>query len=141
MIQEIIILSNTGIPLFNHKLDGNFNEKYDYRLIASYFDQICRFTKYRFSESLVTLKLNKSEFYFYTHPEKLCHLIVKVDDKNTRKKSIDRLAQEIFNKFTAKFKKYLVDFNGNIDIFKSFSNDLEEILKSKGIKALLSNLL
>ena len=141
MIQEIIILSNTGIPLFNHTLDGTFNEKYDYRLIASYFDQICRFTKYRFSESLVTLKLNKSEFYFYTHPEKLCHLIVKVDDKNTKKKSMDRLAQEIFNKFTAKFRRYLVDFNGNINIFKSFSNDLEELLKSKGIRSLLSNFL
>ncbi|MFX0139906.1 MAG: hypothetical protein ACFFDN_40065, partial [Candidatus Hodarchaeota archaeon] len=105
------------------------------------FDQICRFTKYRFSESLVTLKLNKSEFYFYTHPEKLCHLIVRVNDKNTRKKSIDRLAQEIFDKFTAKFKRYLVDFNGNINIFKSFSIDLEEVLRSKGIKSLLSNFL
>ncbi len=141
MIQEIIILSNTGIPLFNHALDSTSNERYDYRLIASYFDQICRFTKYRFSESLVTLKLNKSEFYFYTHPEKLCHLIVKVDDKNTRKKSIDRLAKEIFDKFTAKFRGYLLDFNGNITIFKSFSNDLEEVLKSKRIRSLLSNLL
>jgi len=141
LIQEIIILSNTGIPLFNHALDDNFNEKYDYRLIASYFDQICRFTKYRFSESLVTLKLNKSEFNFYTHPEKLCHLIVRVDNKSMRKKLVDRLAQKIFEKFTAKFKRYLVDFNGNINIFKSFSNDLEEVLKSKGIRSLLSNFL
>ena len=120
MIQEIIIISNTGIPLFNYRIDDKLNENYDYRLIASYFDQICRFTRYGFNESLVTLKLNKSEFYFYTHPEKLCHLIIKVDDKKIKKKMIDHLANELFDKFILKFKKSLIHFNGNIDPFKLF---------------------
>ena len=137
MIQEIIIISNTGIPLFNYTIAGKLNENYDYRLIASYFDQICRFTRYGFNESLVTLKLNKSEFYFYTHPEKFCHMIIKVDDKKLKKKLIDTLADELFNKFVLKFKNNLIHFNGNINRFKSFKEDIEVILKEKGLKPLI----
>lgn len=139
MIQEIIILSNTGVPLFNYVLDVDFEETYDYRLIASYFDQICRFTKYGFKQSLVTLKMDKSEFYFYTHSEKLCHLIIKTDNKKVKKESIDQLAQEIFSRFALKFKTNLIYFNGNINIFKSFSKDIEKLLSSEGIKSLLSS--
>lgn len=137
MIQEIIIISNTGIPLFNYTLERSSNNKYDYRVIASYFDQICRFTKYRFKESLVTLIMDKSEFYFYTHPEKLCHLIIKIDNEKLKKESIDQLAWEIFNRFVLKYKKNLIDFKGNINIFKPFSKNIEKLLRSEKIKSLL----
>jgi len=138
LIQEIIILSNTGIPLFNYAVDSSFNKRYDYRLIASYFDQMCRFTKYKFNQSLVTLKIGKSEFYFYTHSEKICHLIIRTDNKKIKKKTIDQFAHELLNKFTSKFKKNLLDFNGNVNIFKPFSKDIERIIKSKGLKSIIS---
>ena len=40
---------------------------------------------------------------------------------------------KVFEKFLAKFKKELVNFNGNYSQFKSFSLDIDEMLKSKGI--------
>ncbi len=137
MIQEIIILNNTGIPIFCHNFSGSSNEDNNYQLIGSYFDQICRFTKYGFKESLTTLKMKRSVFYFKTHPRTNFHLILKcdskVDNKKLKKKSIDSIAAKIFDNFLVKFKSELINFNGNIAPFKSFSKDISEMLKPKGL--------
>ena len=137
MIQEIIILNDKGVPIFFHNFSGSSNKDVDYHIIASYFDQICRFTKYGFKESLNTLKMNKSVFYFYTDPKSHFHLIFKcdskVDNKKLKKKVIDKIAVKVFDKFLAKYKKELINFNGNFSQFKSFSLDIDEMVKVKGI--------
>jgi len=129
-------LNDEGIPIFFHNFSGNSNEDENYQLIASYFDQICRFTKYGFQESLNTLRMNKSVFYFYTHPASNYHLIIKcdsrVDKKKLKKRNLDNIAVKVFDKFLTKFKKELNNFNGNFSQFKSFSLDIHEIVKSKG---------
>ena len=136
MIQKITLLNNEGIPIFFHNFSGSSNEDENYQLIASYFDQICRFTKYGFKESLNTLRMNKSVFYFYTHPVSNYHLIIKcdsrVDKKKLKKRNLDSIAVKVFDKFLTKFKKELNNFNGNFSQFKSFSLDIDEIVKSKG---------
>jgi len=136
LIQKIIILNDEGIPIFFHSFSGSSNEDENYHLIASYFDQICRFTKYGFKESLNTLKMNKSVFYFYTHPASNYHLIFKcdsrIDKKKLKKRNLDSIAVRVFDKFLTKFKKELINFNGNFSQFKSFSLDVHEIVKSKG---------
>lgn len=136
MIQEIIILNNKGLPIFFHNFSGSSNKDNNYHVIASYFDQICRFTKYGFNESLNTLKMNKSVFYFYTEPETHFHLIFKcdskVDNKKLKKKLIDNIAVKVFDKFLVKFKAELSNFNGNFSQFKSFSLEIDELVKSKG---------
>lgn len=136
MIQEIIILNDKGVPIFFHNFSGSSDKDGDYHVIASYFDQICRFTKYGFKESLNTLKMNKSVFYFYTDPKSNFHLILKceskVDNKKLKKKVIDNIAVRVFDKFLVKFKNELVNFNGNFSQFKSFSFEIDEIVKSKG---------
>ncbi len=142
MINKITILNDEGIPIFFHNFSGSSNEDENYQLIASYFDQICRFTKYGFKESLNTLRMNKSVFYFYTHPKTNYHLIFKCDNrvdkfsvfqKKLKKKNLDRVAVKVFEKFLTKFKKELINFNGNFSQFKSFSLDIHKIVKSKGI--------
>lgn len=137
MIQEIIILNNTGVPIFCHNFSGSSNEDNNYQLIGSYFDQICRFTKYGFKESLTTLKMKRSVFYFKTHPRTNFHLILKcdskVDNKKLKKKSIDSIAAKIFDNFLVKFKSELINFNGNIAPFKSFSKDVDKMIKPKGL--------
>jgi len=137
LIQEIIILNDKGVPIFFHNFSGSSNKDGNYHVIASYFDQICRFTKYGFKESLTTLKMNKSVFYFYTDPKSHFHLIFKcdskVDNKKLKKKIIDSIAVRVFDKFLVKFKKELVNFNGNFSQFKSFSLDIDEMVKVKGI--------
>lgn len=136
MIQEIIILNDKGVPIFFHNFSGSSNMEGDYHVIASYFDQICRFTKYGFKESLNTLKMNKSVFYFYTEPKTHFHLIFKceskVDNRKLKKKMIDNIAVRVFDKFLDKFKMELINFNGNFSQFKSFSVDIDKIVKSKG---------
>ena len=136
MIQKITILNDEGIPIFFHNFSGSSNEDENYQLIASYFDQICRFTKYGFKESLNTLRMNKSVFYFYTHPPSNFHLIFKcdsrVDSKKQKKRNLDRVAVKVFDKFLTKFKKELINFNGNFSQFKSFSLDIHKIVQSKG---------
>jgi hypothetical protein len=141
LINKITILNDEGIPIFFHNFSGSSNEDENYHLIASYFDQICRFTKYGFKESLNTLRMNKSVFYFYTHPTTNYHLIFKCDNrvdkfsvfqKKLKKKNLDRVAVKVFEQFLTKFKKELINFNGNFSQFKSFSLDIREIVKSKG---------
>ncbi len=138
MIQEIIILNDKGVPIFFHNFSGNSTKEGDYHVIASYFDQICRFTKYGFKESLNTLKMNKSVFYFYTEPKSHFHLIFKceskVDKKKLKKKLIDNIAVSVFDKFLVKYKKELINFNGNFSQFKSFSIEIDEIVKARGFQ-------
>ena len=132
-------MNDEGIPIFFHNFSGldSSNEDENYQLIASYFDQICRFTKYGFKESLNTLRMNKSVFYFYTHPASNYHLIIKcdsrVDKKKLKKRNLDNVAVKVFDQFLTKFKKELNNFNGNFSQFKSFSLDIQEIVKSKGL--------
>jgi hypothetical protein len=137
LIQEIIILNDKGIPIFCHNFSGSSNEDCNYQIIGSYFDQICRFTKYGFKESLSTLEMNKSIFYFKTHPKTNFHLIIKcdskIDSKKLKKKSIDSITVKIFENFLYKFKSELMNFNGNIAPFKSFSEDIDEMIKPKGL--------
>jgi len=55
-----------------------------------------------------------------------------VDNKKLKKKMIDNIAVRVFDKFLAKFKEELINFNGNFSQFKSFSFEINEIIKSKG---------
>jgi len=134
LIQEIIILSNNGIPLFYHNFLDNLNSDPDFQIIASYFDQICRFAKYGFQESIDSLKLHKSIFYFHTHPFSRVHLILKCDiktDCRSKRKILNLKANYILNQFVRNYKSVLDNFDGNITRFKSFSKVLKELDKLK----------
>ena len=135
LIQEIIILSNDGIPLFYHDFLNNLSSDPDFQIIASYFDQICRFAKYGFQESINSLKLDKSIFYFHTHPYSRVHLIIKCDIKTdssrSKRKILHLKADYILNQFVKKYQSSLENFDGNVTRFKSFSKDLEELDKIK----------
>ena len=132
LINEITILSNTGVPIFCHNFCGDIDEKHNYQLISSYFYQISQFAKYGFKESINTLKMDKCVFYFYTDANSKYQIILKcdrkMDDKRSRKRFLDLIAQEIFTKFFSRFEKDLFNFKGNITPFKKFSEDIERII-------------
>ena len=136
MIQELTILSNEGIPLFHHNFQGRNIKNPNYQIIASYFEQICRFARFGFKESLNCLKLDKTAFFFYAHPYTKIHIIFKCDaeiDQNIVKKDIlDNLANDILNCFAEKFKNKLDKFDGNISRFKKFDDDLNKLKKNYG---------
>ena len=128
MIQEIIILSNDGIPLFHYDFTGNLNEEHHYHIIASYFDQICRVARHLIQESVNCLKLDKSIFYFYTHPISNVHMIFKcvaqIDKNIAKKKVLDHLAMEALDTFVRKYGNELDKFDGNVTRFKKFTEEL-----------------
>ena len=70
--------------------------------------------------------------YFYTDPYSKYHLILKceskIDDKRSRKKMVDLMAHRIFKRFFTRFENDLLNFKGNITPFKSFSEDIEEMI-------------
>ena len=133
MIQELIILSNEGIPLFQHNFQDIHSKNPNYQIIASYFEQICRFARFGFKESLNCLKLDKTAFFFYTHPLTKIHVIVKcaaeIDHDRVKKNLLDNLAKEILDSFVEKFKSKLDNFDGNISRFKKFDEELYKLKK------------
>ena len=76
--------------------------------------------------------MDKCVFYFYTDPHSKYHLILKcdskMDDKRSRKKMVDLMAQKIFKRFFTRFEDDLMDFKGNITPFKRFSKDIKEMI-------------
>lgn len=136
MIQELTILSNEGIPLFHHNFQEGHAKNPNYQIIASYFEQICRFARFGFKETLNCLKLDKTAFFFYTHPLTNIHIIIKcateIDQDTVKKNFLDNLAKEILDCFVEKFKSKLDNFDGNISRFNKFNDDLYRLKKSYG---------
>ena len=136
MIQELTILSNDGIPLFYHNFLDSSAKNPNYQIIASYFEQICRFARFGFKETLNCLKLDKSAFFFYTHPATNIHIICKcaadIDDDKVKKRLLDELAEKILDCFVEKFHNKLNNFDGNISRFKDFNEDLHKLQKLYG---------
>jgi len=129
MIQEIMIINQAGIAIFYHDFikDHKMDDK---QTLASYFDIICRFTKQNFRESLRMLTLDSYLFFFYTHKSNF-HLVIKCENKNLDKKKLEHIAEDIIETFLNKYNEVLEDFNGEISLFNSFSDVIEQILSTK----------
>ncbi|MFX1304188.1 MAG: hypothetical protein ACFE9X_12605 [Promethearchaeota archaeon] len=129
MIQELMIINQAGLALFYHDFLNN-NRLDDEQSLASYFDIICRFTKREFKESLKMLTLDSFIFFFYNHISGF-HLVLKCDNKEVDKKKLELFSETIIDNFLENYKDYLEDFNGEISKFKSFSNQIIQILDTK----------
>ena len=55
----------------------------------------------------------------------------KIIKKIIDKKILESLSETIINNFLVKYKHVLENFKGEISLFKSFSNQIMEILESK----------
>ena len=129
MIQQLMIINRAGIALFYRDFSGS-NVIKDQQSLASYFDLICRFTKNQFKESLKTISLDNSIFFFYTHKSGL-HIIFKCDNDTFDRELLESLADKIIDNFIKKFRTDLKDFNGEISNFHTFSHVLEKVIESK----------
>lgn len=129
MIQEIMIINNAGIALFYHSFIDE-KKTNDHQSLAGYFDIICKFTKNSFKESLRMLTLDSFIFFFFTHSTKY-HLVLKCSNQKINRSLLEDIAESILNTFLFLFKDTLVNFDGEISHFKSFSNTIEELVTSK----------
>lgn len=124
-----MIINQAGIALFYHNF-MNYDKIDDRQSLASYFDIICRFTKRSFKESLRMLTLDSFVFFFYTHKSHY-HLVLKCETKKFDRNILESFSESILNEFLFKYEDVLEDFNGEISYFKSFSNNIIEIMNSK----------
>ncbi|MFX1326924.1 MAG: hypothetical protein ACFE91_02110 [Promethearchaeota archaeon] len=129
MIQELMIINEAGIALFYYNFINNERLR-DKQSLASYFDIICRFTKKSFKESLRTIELDNYKFLFYTHKSHF-HLVLKCKNKDFDKKLLESISEKVLDAFLIKYNDILKDFNGEISHFKSFSEDVMNLLAIK----------
>jgi len=136
MIDELMIIDKAGIPLYYHNflrkgyIDDNFH------LIASFLDQISRFTRAAFKDYLNMIEWKDKIFFFYIHKKTEFLLILKCDNtkienKEIIKKSLDIIANNLFKRFLLKFKEVLEDFRGDVSQFKTFSEEIDKMFKLK----------
>ncbi len=128
MIQELMLINQAGIALFYHNFVSD-EILGDHQSLASYFDVICRFTKENFKESLKSLVLDNFVFFFYTH-ESHFHLVLKCDYKSFDEKTLESFSEIVIEAFLIKYIEILKDFNGEISLFKTFTDDIEKIINS-----------
>ncbi|MFW9820341.1 MAG: hypothetical protein ACFFE5_12090 [Candidatus Thorarchaeota archaeon] len=129
MIIELMIIDQAGIALFYHNFINN-DKIDDEQSLASYFDIICRFTKNSFKESLRTIVLDSFLFFFYTH-ESNYQLVLKCEKIDFDKKKLEEISETIISSFLTQYKDILDNFSGEISNFRSFSNQIIEILNTK----------
>ncbi|MFX1237741.1 MAG: hypothetical protein ACFFAS_11370 [Promethearchaeota archaeon] len=128
MIQEILILNQSGIALFHHSFSGQ--SQFDIQLIASYFDLICRYTKKKMHASLKSFTLEKHIIFFYSFSPGL-HLVFICNNMELNMDILELLADLIMENFIVMFKDNLNKFNGEISVFRSFSHVVENIINIK----------
>ena len=134
MIDELIILNSDGIPLFYYNFHRSKRLDDDYVLIASFLDQLARFTKASLEKDLNVLEWENFAYFFYREKEPDIELFIKCDSSrfynlNIIKKPVDMIAKHLLYKFRIKFKEDLENFQGETSKFKGFSNEIEEMFK------------
>jgi len=128
MIQEIMILNKAGIALFYHNFTNSKIK--DIQIIASYFDLLCRYTRYNLNETLKSFTLQDRKIFFYSHKSNL-HVVFICKNKEYKEKIFNYLADIIIKKFIRLYNKELEKFNGEVSIFKPFSKELEKTINPK----------
>lgn len=138
MIDELIILNTEGIPLFYYNFRMSHQEVDDYHLIASFLDQLSKFTKASLKGDLNVLEWKDFSYFFYRGEDLPIELIFKVDHSkifgnvNIIKKPIDMIAKHVIYKFRIKYKDQLENFRGETSQFKPFSKEIDSIFKKIG---------
>jgi hypothetical protein len=139
MILELMIINNIGIALYYYNFYTKIKkDTEDHQLIASFLDQIDRITQMELKESLHKIEYGDLIFFFFGHPNSDLRIIFKCD--NTKiystqlmERSLSLIAKNLLGKFIQRYKNELDNFKGEISLFKSFIENIDEIFKKRVI--------
>ena len=131
-----MIINNSSIALFYYDFLQKSKIKVDYQLKAGFLDQIAHFTKCGLKDDLDLIVMENIFFSFYINPQTKLRIVFKCDkikyeDSKSIKKSLDKIAKKISDKFYDTFKQDLEKFDGNVSRFKAFNKTIEDIFSSK----------
>jgi hypothetical protein len=134
-ISEIWIINQSGVPLFNRSTDI----RVDPALFGGFLTAIQGFIETSFDGShLNNLILGESQLVFlYIDPYKL--FIVVRCPKKINTKEIQVGLEKIRDLFLTKFEGLLEKSVTDLDVFLSFSTDLEKLLESNKMVKRMTN--
>ena len=137
MIRELMIINAHGIALYYFNFFTKIKRDIeDHQLIASFLDQIDRVTQLEFKESLHKIEYGDLIFFFFSHPNPDLRIVFKCENSdlyNTQlmERSLSLIAKRLFSKFITRYRKELENFKGEISLFKSFEETIDEIFKKR----------
>ncbi len=130
-----ILEKSSGICIFEENyLDftkGNVSSE----MVGSFLATILTFAGEAFTGELQHIKFSNRKILFKFSENVL--FIIAINDRNSDNSiEIDKIYDEIANKFNEKFQFVFKngDWNGNTNIFNNFADDLKKIVKKEPIK-------
>ena len=137
MIQELMIINTNGIALYYFNFYTKVKkDSEDHQLIASFLDQIDRITQFELKESLHKIEYGDLIFFFFGHPNTDLRIVFKCDNTkiyNTQlmERSLSLIAKNLLAKFIKRYSNELENFKGEISLFNSFTENIDEIFKKR----------
>ena len=129
MINEFWIIDKSGICLFHRSVDKNETSSADsdqMQLISGFLSSILNLYSQISSDELQKILGEGFKFLFFSY----ANLIFMVRaNLNTNDNQIKKKINIIQKSFIKKYATELENFDGNIDSFKKFEKDLDQIFK------------
>ena len=123
LIQDLWILTESGIALFSRLQDDTLNEQ----LFAMLMSALNSFAEEITSGGLSNFELSNKRFTIVNRNEFI--FVASSNPKTKEKKAISEL-EVIIEKFFNKYGDYLKDWDNEISIFKGFETDIDDSLEN-----------
>lgn len=128
-INEVWIIQNSGICLFNQSAENSVNEI----LFSGFLSGIRTFLEEIGEKKLEKLELGNSKLIFYNLDEYHLFIVLK-SSKKAKDKFLEKKINEVQQKFINRFSPLLIDHHKknipyNNEDFQDFHDDLLEILE------------
>ncbi len=132
MIEEFWVINSYGVPLFhlnvkNGKRDDSFEAITKSTLFAGMWTAINTVAQQFNNDSInsihlgsQTLSLKKSESYNL--------LFIANAPRDVKDKQINKILDKLMNSFIGKYSSVLIGWNGNIEQFMSFYQEVEKVV-------------
>ena len=131
MIESIYIIDiGSGVPLFSLDLiEIKTGKCVDKEMFSGFLKVLDDFSQETRNEEINEIYLASSRFvYEKTQIAERKLLLISIDDQKDKSDKVRMTLKSISNNFEQGYKTEIGQFQGNIDIFKSFETNLREII-------------
>jgi hypothetical protein len=119
-------MDKSGVPYFNWTAGGM---ETDDAIISGFLSAINMFAMSKQGQAIKKISLDPTTFFF-EREQNLVFVVITNDE--SAEPLIRRILLDIKSTFIGQFGKYVVDFNGNLNVFDPFKGLLQAILARRG---------
>lgn len=123
MIDQIIIMKNSGIPMFSWKLGGSDDTESQ---ISGFLTAINMFAKQQKGEEIKDITMDKTTLIFKRFED---NIIVIATEDSKYEQIIRMIMKDIIQRFEFLYKEKSAEFSGNISDFRNFKDEIQKILE------------